>query len=49
MGVLIIAVALIFLALFVPKTNGQKGILGAVLALLFFPIWVILALAKRYK
>ena len=39
----------IILALLTPKSNKGKGVSGVILALLYFPLGVILALTKKYK
>lgn len=50
MGVLLIFGAFILLGLCLAKDKTQRrAFLGGVLALLYFPIGVALALAKQYK
>ena len=46
---LILFVVGIVLGLCVTKGNAKKGLLGAIAALLFFPIGVIFSLTKKYK
>ena len=46
--VLLIA-AIVGLVLCTTKGNQRKGLIGVILALLYFPIGVIMALAKNYK
>ena len=41
--------ALIIIAILTPKRNNKKGVLGVILALLYFPLGVIFALTKKYK
>lgn len=41
--------ALIIIAMLTPKSNNKKGILGVIIAILYFPIGVIFALTKKYK
>ncbi len=40
---------LIIIAMLAPKRKNKKGVLGVILALLYFPIGVIFALTKKYK
>ncbi|MBQ4082507.1 MAG: hypothetical protein IJC55_04345 [Clostridia bacterium] len=46
--VLLIA-AVVGLMLCTTKGNQRKGLIGVILALLYFPIGVIMALSKKYK
>ncbi len=41
--------ALIIIAILTPKTGKGKGVIGVIIALLYFPLGVILALTKKYK
>ncbi len=41
--------AVIIIALLSPKSRKGKGVFGVILALLYFPLGVILALTKKYK
>ena len=49
MTVLIIFIAIIVLGFCLTEGNSIKGFIGVILALLYFPIGVIFALAKKYK
>ena len=49
MAFLIIFIVIVVLGLSVNDGNPKKGLFGALAALLYFPIGVILALTKRYK
>ncbi|MBQ6816724.1 MAG: hypothetical protein IJP26_05810 [Clostridia bacterium] len=49
MAVLIIFIAFVVLGLCLTEGKSRKGFLGLVLAILYFPIGVILALTKNYK
>lgn len=42
-------IVVLFLAFYTAKSKNKNGILGLIIALLYFPIGVILALAKKYK
>lgn len=41
--------AIIIIVLLSPKSNKGKSVFGVILALLYFPLGVILALTKKYK
>lgn len=41
--------AIIIIAILSPKNNKGKGVFGVLIALLYFPLGVILALTKKYK
>ena len=41
--------ALIIIAILTPKRNNKKGVLGVILALLYFPLGVIFALTKKQR
>ncbi len=49
MAFIIISITIIALGLCFMKGNTRKGFIGAILALLYFPIGVIFALTKKYK
>lgn len=42
-------IVVLLLAFYTAKSRNKNGILGFIIALLYFPIGVILALAKKYK
>ncbi len=41
--------AIIIIAILDPKNNKGKGVFSVIIALLYFPLGVILALTKKYK
>ncbi len=49
MVVALIILCLIVLWICLPQSNGKKGFFGIIAALLYFPLGVIFALAKKYK
>ena len=49
MAILIILIAIIILGLCLTEGKQKKTFIGVVLALLYFPIGVIMALTKKYK
>ena len=50
MGIfLLIATVLVVIGLCLPDSKSKKAYFGALLAVVYFPIGVILALAKNYK
>ena len=49
MAVFLVFLLVLVIGLCLPKGPGKKAYWGAVLALLYFPIGVIMALTKRYK
>lgn len=49
MAFLIIFIAIVILGICLTEGNSRKGFIGIILALLFFPLGVILALTKKYK
>ena len=49
MAFFIIFIASIVLGLCLAEGKSKKGFLGLIIAILYFPLGVILALAKNYK
>jgi hypothetical protein len=49
MAILVIIISILILALIPPKRKKKRGAFGVILALLFFPIGIILSLAGKYK
>ena len=49
MALFIIFVSIFILSVCLSEGKSKKGILGVFLAILYFPLGVILALTKKYK